>query len=222
MPHAQPDGFLAVPPSGKGRGVLVLHPWWGLNETIRAFCLKLSEAGFIAFAADLYHGKLATTIPEADRLSNELDAKAARRDIAEAVGFLSAHADPGGRGLGVVGFSLGAYFALEVSATNPDHIRAAVSFYGTRGGDYAASKAEYLAHFAEADEYEPESNVTAFEAALRKAGRPFTFHLYPGTGHWFFEPDRTDAYKPAAAALAWDRTLAFLHKSLPLAGDTHA
>ena len=39
-----------------------------------------------------------------------------------------------------------------------------------------------------------------------------TFHRYPGTGHWFFEADRTQAYNQAAADLAWERTLAFLKR----------
>ena len=66
MANPQPQGFLATPPSGKGNGVLVLHAWWGLNDTIRAFCTRLADAGFIAFAPDLYHGTVATTIPEAE------------------------------------------------------------------------------------------------------------------------------------------------------------
>ena len=50
MSRPQPEGFLAVPPAGNGRGVLVLHAWWGLNDTIRKICAQLAEAGFIAFA----------------------------------------------------------------------------------------------------------------------------------------------------------------------------
>ncbi len=131
MPHTQPQGFLALPPAGKGRGVLVLHAWWGLNETIKAFCTRLAGSGFIAFAPDLYHGKLATTIPQAEGLSNALDAAGARSDISEAVDFLSQRVAPGGQDLAVIGFSLGAFFALELSNTDPDHIRSVVVFYGT-------------------------------------------------------------------------------------------
>lgn len=44
MTQAQPQGFLAVPPMGKGPGVLVLQAWWGLNDTMKAFCTQLAEA----------------------------------------------------------------------------------------------------------------------------------------------------------------------------------
>jgi carboxymethylenebutenolidase len=43
-----------------------------------------------------------------------------------------------------------------------------------------------------------------------------TFYRYPDTGHWFFEPDRAQAYNQAAASLAWERTLAFLKRSATL------
>ncbi len=210
MTQLQPPGFLAVPTTGTGRGVLVLHAWWGLNETIRNTCTRLSEAGYVAFAPDLYHGKLATTIPEAESLSNALDADQARMDIHAAVEFLSERAAPAALGLVVIGFSLGAYFALDLSVTDPARIRKVVVFYGSGPADFNASHAEYLGHFAANDPYEPDSNVSSLENSLRLAGRPFTFHRYPDTGHWFCEPDRVDAYHPAAAALAWQRTLSFL------------
>jgi hypothetical protein len=56
----------------------------------------------------------------------------------------------------------------------------------------------------------------ALEQALQSAGRPVTFYRYPGTGHWFFESNRPQAYNQAAASLAWDRTLAFLKRSSTL------
>ena len=68
MIHSQPEGFLAVPHVGKGPGVLVLHAWWGLNDTIKAFCTRLADSGFVAFAPDLYHGKIADTIADAEKL----------------------------------------------------------------------------------------------------------------------------------------------------------
>ena len=210
MTLSQPEGFLALPPAGKGRGILVLHAWWGLNDTIKAFCTRLAESGFSAFAPDLYHGQLATTIPEAERLSRALDVTDARTVISNAVDFLSQSAATGDHDLAVIGFSLGAYFALELSNNDPDHIRSVVVFYGSGHEDFTASRAEYLGHFAAADEFEPEANIKNLGQLLHSASRPFNFHRYPGTGHWFFEPDRTQAFNQTAATLAWDRTLAFL------------
>jgi carboxymethylenebutenolidase len=215
MRLANPDGHLALPSTGKGGAVLVLHAWWGLNDTVRAFCTRLSEAGFVAFAPDLYHGKVADTIADAESLAKALDAnhRQAKADIAEAASFLSERAGHVDRGLAVIGFSLGAYYALDLSVTEPERIHSVVIFYGTGGGDYSRSRASYLGHFAEMDEFEPQTNVDDLEAALRRADRPVSFYRYAGTGHWFFEPDRTQAFDQAAASLAWDRTLAFMRRS---------
>jgi len=218
MAQSQPDGFLAVPPAGKGSGVLVLHAWWGLNDTIKGVCNRLAGEGFIAFAPDLYHGKVANTIPDAEALGSAVDANhiQAKAEIAEAARFLNERVGQADRGLEVIGFSLGAYYALDLSATDPELIRSVIVFYGTQGdffSDFSSSRAAYLGHFAENDEYESKSNVDNLEERLRRAGRPVTFYTYSGTGHWFFEPDRPQAYNQAAANLAWDRTLAFLKRS---------
>jgi carboxymethylenebutenolidase len=218
MTQSQPQGFLATPPAGKGSGVLVLHAWWGLNDTIKAFCTRLANSGFVAFAPDLYHGKVADTIPDAEALGSALDARylQAKAEIMDATLFLNDRVEQTDRGLTVIGFSLGAYYALDLSASTPELIRSVVIYYGTGPADFNRSKATYLGHFAENDAYEPQSNVDELEGALKSAGRPVTFYHYSGTGHWFCEPDRTLAYNPAAASLAWDRTLAFLRRSSTL------
>jgi carboxymethylenebutenolidase len=218
MTHSQPQGFLAVPPTGKGPGVLVLHAWWGLNDTMKSFCTQLAESGFVAFAPDLYHGQVADNIADAETLGKALDINhlQARAEIADATMFLNERVGQADRGLAVIGFSLGAYYALDLAAADPELIHSVVIFYGTGGGDYSNSRAAYLGHFAEKDEFEPQSNIDNLEESLRRAGRPVTFYCYPGTGHWFFEPDRTEAYNQVAATLAWERTLTFLRNSLPL------
>lgn len=209
------QGFLVVPAAGSGPGVLVLHAWWGLNATMKALCVWLGDAGFVAYAPDLYDGKVATTIAEAEALVGELNADeaAATAKISAAVRLLSERTDQPEGGLTVIGFSLGAYFALELANADPEHIRSVVLFYGTGGDDFSRSRARYLGHFAENDPYEPKASVDATEEAVKRAGRPVTFYRYRGVGHWFFEPDRHDAYDEAAATLAWVRTLAFLNDS---------
>jgi len=215
MTRTQPDGYLAIPTAGKGNPILVLHAWWGLNETIKDFCTRLAQSGFTTFAPDLYHGRVADSIDDAEALGKTLDTNhiQAKAEIANAAMFLL---ERGGQDVGsiaVIGFSLGAYYALDLAATHPEHIRSVIIFYGTGGGDFSKSKAAYLGHFAENDQFEPQSNVDDLEESLRRAGRLVTFYRYRDTGHWFFEPDRKQAYNPEAADLAWDRTLAFLKRS---------
>ena len=79
------------------------------------------------------------------------------------------------------------------------------------------SRAPILGHFAEDDPYEDDESIAGLENACRGAGRELELHRYPGTGHWFAEPSR-DAYVPAAADLAFERTVAFLRRHLPDAG----
>ena len=209
MPPIQPEGFLAAPASEPGGAVLVLHPWWGLNDTMRSVCTRLAESGFVAFAPDLYHGAIATDVERAEALVTALDGDRARAEVAEAAAFLRERS--GRDQLAVVGFSLGAFFALELSVSEPDRVHAVVLFYGTGRDVFAGAKARYLGHFAETDPFESRAQVDRLEDALREAGRPVDFHHYADTGHWFFEPDREDAFRPAAAALAWERTLTFLN-----------
>jgi carboxymethylenebutenolidase len=217
MPSAQPEGYLALPRPGKGPGVLVLHAWWGLNDTLKGVCERLADEGFVAFAPDLYHGRLATTIEEAEILSSQLDGQQeqAMSDIAHAVDLLWARAYPHDGGLGVMGFSLGAYYALKLSTEDPKRVRAVVLFYGTGSADFSRSNAVYQGHFAAADPYEPGTNVDWLESALKSSGHPVTFYRYAGVGHWFFERDRADAYNEPAASLAWERAVAFLRDTLP-------
>jgi len=191
----------------------------GLNDTFKAVCTRLARAGYTAFAPDLYHGKVADTIAGAEILGNAIDAahRQAEAEVAQAAVFLAERAGQSGNGLAVIGFSLGGYYALHLAAADPEHIRSVVLFYGTEGSmgsDFSPSRADYLGHFAENDPYETRANVELLEASLRRAGRPLKFHTYAGAGHWFFEPDRVDAYRPAAARLAWRRTLAFLRATL--------
>ena len=225
MREFQADGktisaYLAVPEHGSGPGVLVLHAWWGLTDVFKQVCNRLAEAGFVALAPDLYHGKTTAAVEEAQALGAALDRDVERwrGDIAGAVQFLRQHtathlADGRGK-LALVGFSLGGSYALDMSVTLAEEIAAVVTFYDSYPGlDYRRASAAYLCHFAEDDPFEPAESVAEMEQALQAVGRPFTFYTYPGTKHWFFEENRPE-YDAEAARIAWERTIEFLHQRL--------
>jgi len=225
MREFQTDGrtisaYLAVPEHGSGPGVLVLHAWWGLTGVFKRVCDRLAQAGFVALAPDLYHGKTTEAVEEAQALVEALDqdVERVRGDIVGAVQVLRQHEAThlaGGRGkLAIVGFSLGGAYALDLSVTQAEEIAAVVTFYASYSGlDYSGSKAAYLCHFAEDDPFEPAESVAKMEQELQAAGRPVTVYTYPGTKHWFFEENRPE-YDAQAARLAWQRTIEFLHQQL--------
>ena len=217
--HVGPAGnraYLAVPEGGSGPGVLVLHAWWGLTSVFTDVCDRLAATGYVALAPSLFPGgATAATIAEAESLVDAHD-----RAPAEAEAVVQAAAEQL-RGLtavtsaqiGVIGYSMGAYWALHLSQVRPDDVGAVVVFYGTDDGDYSTARAAYLGHFAERDDFEPLEAVRALEEKIRAVGREVTFHVYPGTGHWFVEPNRPE-YDAEAADLVWERTLAFLKARL--------
>lgn len=203
------NAYLAAPESS-GPGVLVLHAWWGLKPFFKEVCDRLAEQGFTALAPDMYQGRIANTIGEAEALLDQRDAEL-MGDIVKAAKEYLVSLDAG-KPIGVVGFSMGASWALIVAANEPD-VSAVVLFYGSGGVDFTPVQAKILGHYVEEDEWEPLDGIKAMENDMKAAGVETTFHFYPKVGHWFVEADRPE-YDPGSAKLAWDRTFAFLRMSL--------
>ncbi len=206
--------YLVRPTTENGQGVLVLPAWWGLNPFFKQFCRRLAKAGFVTLALDYYQGKIATTVEEADRLSSTIRRKALSEEIARAARQLQTQCGGRSARIGVIGFSLGGYWALWLAEQKRSPVAAAVAFYGTRTGDYTASRSAFQFHLAETDPYESTAGVKRFQKKLLAAGREAEFNTYPGTTHWFFERDRPTAYHALAAQLAWRRTVKFLKQHL--------
>lgn len=211
-PDQPVNAYLALPPLGKGRGVLVVHAWWGLSAFFKTVCDRLATEGYVAVAPDLFGGRVATTIAGARRLRAKPKPEPTYRTLIRTIECLTNHPAVEGSTIGVVGFSMGGHWALWLSQRAELPIAAAVTFYGARAGDYSSSRAAFAGHFAEHDDWVSEAARMKLKKSLETAGRIAQFFVYPDTGHWFFESDRTDAYHPQAAALAWQRTLTFLRK----------
>ena len=190
-----------LPPSGRGPGVLIVHPWWGLNQTIRDYGAALATEGFVVGLADVFDGETTTSTERAEQLIREhWDAADGR--IGEAFAELGAHKAVTGSRLGAVGFSFGGFHLL--AQLGPKAWRGPlVTYYATYPGTF--EDATMLAHFAERDVHESDADRDAMIAAMA----PNAAHIYPGTQHWFAEVDRPE-YDEDAAALAFARTVEFL------------
>ena len=204
------NAYLALPAGGKGPGVLLLHAWWGLKPFFKQVCDRLAGQGFTVLAPDLRDGQIATTIDEAKALMEKSDSQFTNDTVMTAKDHLRSMVK--GK-IGLVGFSMGAAWALTVASTMPEQIGAVVLFYGNDEADYGKITAKVMGHYSDNDEWEPNEYVEKTFAAFNAAGVDAKLHIYPGVAHWFVEEDRPE-YDSAAALLAWSRTYEFLRKNL--------
>ncbi len=207
------ESYFAEPKEGGGPGVLLLHAWWGLKPFFKQVCDRMAGQGFIAMAPDLRGGQIAQTVDEARELMERSDSQLTRDTAMGALNYLVHYPTRKGARLGVVGFSMGAAWALELAAREPDRIGAAVLFYGSNEVEYARIQAKVIGHFSDVDEWEPYDQTRDVEAKMKAAGVDTTFYVYPGLAHWFVEEDRPE-YNAQGARLAWNRTFDFLKSSL--------
>ncbi len=102
-------GYLALPKTSRG-GVLVLHAWWGLNDFFKSFCDRLAQEGYTAVAPDLRQGKVAHTIDEAKAMLSSANEEETFPPVLGGLDHLMSTSK--GHAFGVVGFSMGAAWAL--------------------------------------------------------------------------------------------------------------
>ncbi len=131
------DGYLALPASGAGPGILVLHARWGLNDFFVGLCDRLAGEGFVALAPDLYGGAVASTVEDATKLMRSLDSEAAQKQVVRALDALRENPAVDGGKVGVLGCSLGAAWAMKLSRLRPEQVAAAVLSYGVGRADFA-------------------------------------------------------------------------------------
>jgi carboxymethylenebutenolidase len=192
-----------------GPSVIVLHEFFGLQDSFKGYADELNDEGFTVLVPDLYDGVVVDTVEEAERMADSLDHDRAMRKLNAAAEHLIANWHPR---LGVIGFSLGGSLAVGFAQRRP--VDAVVLYYGLGEFNVDRWRAPILGHFAEVDEREPVDIVrTAFDGLI-DAGIDAELELYPGTSHWFANRAVEKAYNEDAARLAMDRTLAFLRREL--------
>lgn len=212
------EGYLACPADGTGPGVIVIQEWWGLVPHVTSLVDRFADAGFVALAPDLYHGKQATEPDEAGKLMMGLAMDQAARDMAGAATYLTGLDATTGT-IGAVGFCMGGSLALWSATLSPE-ITASVGFYPAVPWErMAPSWADYdgkaaMIHCSEDDGTSSASGIQTAAKAIRDAGGECALFDYPGTRHAFFNDDRPEVYDASASASSWARTLDFLRVKL--------
>lgn len=206
-------GFYAAPKeAGKYPGVVMMHEWWGLNDTIKESASMLAAEGYQVLAVDLHQGAVATTTDEARKLVGSVPQEERTKNMQAAVRYLRDHGAPKVASLGWC-FGGGQSLQLAISGTN---LHGTVLYYGTvvtSTEKLAMIKWPVLGIFGGKDTSIPAANVEAFEHALATEDVPSTIITYPNVGHAFANPTGQN-YAPEETRAAWERTLRFLEANL--------
>ncbi|MGB8274671.1 MAG: dienelactone hydrolase family protein [Alphaproteobacteria bacterium] len=195
-------------PKGKAAGALVvIQEIFGLNDHIRAVCDRFAAAGFLTVSPALFDrierdaefGYTEEATARGRALRAELGWDKPLLDIGAAM-LDAARAGP----VGVAGFCWGGSLAW-LAATRLD-ASCAVCYYGAQIIDFVAERPRcpVMIHFGTKDALIPVETRDKIRAAHPEA----EIHTYPADHG--FNCDARAAFDPENAALAWERTLAFL------------
>lgn len=217
------DAFVALPPAGRGPGLLLLQEIFGVNAHIRAVAEQYAQSGFVVIAPDLFRrqatrvelGYVGEDRERALTLMRGLGREQAVADMDVALAALRAMPECTGR-IGALGYCMGGRLAFAAAALCG--VDAAVCYYG--GGIAAQPDLVALAgritvpvqfHHAGHDPSIPPDAVAAVRTAMATApaAAQTEFHDYPDAQHGFNCWARA-AHDPASAVLAQGRSLVFL------------
>ena len=210
------DAWVALPPAGRGPGLLLYQEIFGVNHHIRTVAEQYALDGFVVLAPDVFWqqqrrleiGYTPDDIQRGRALAMAADKAALQRDLADAAKALRARPEVQGRGIGAFGYCMGGRLAFVAAATAG--VDAAVAYYG--GGiqdmlDLAPQIACPLQfHYGALDANIPLSAVDKVRAAMQ--GKPAEVFVYDAADHGFNCWAR-GSYHAASAALAHGRTLEF-------------
>jgi carboxymethylenebutenolidase len=214
-------GYLALPPAGRGPGLVLFQEIFGVNAHIRAVAEQYALDGFVVLAPDVFWRRAPRVelgYDGADReralaLMQAYAADQALADIVVSVKALRTRPEVGRAKVGAFGYCMGGRLAYLAAATTD--IDAAVPFYG--GGIHAqleraaTIRCPMQFHYAGHDDHIPPAAVESVRSAM--AGKAAEVHVYPGSMHGFNCWARASYHAPSAAQ-AHGRALAFLAAAL--------
>jgi carboxymethylenebutenolidase len=206
---ARPSGSAPFP------AVIMIHEFYGLNESIIGKAEGLSQAGYVVVAPDTFRGSTTAWIPRAIFQVITTSQEQVNQDLEAVYAWMAAQPDIDSERIGVLGFCYGGRASLSYSLHNPA-LAATVIFYGspeTDPGILQALPGPVLGIFGGADSSIPLQEVYAFEAGLNQAGIPNEITIYEGQPHAFVTSMQA-IRAGGAQGEAWAQMLAFLETHL--------
>jgi len=213
---ATASGYLSIPESGKGPGVIVLQEWWGLVPHIKDVADRFANEGFVALAPDLYHGETTKSPDQAGKLMMALNVEQTEKDLRGAIRYLVDHDATTNEKVGTVGFCMGGMLSLYAATKNPQ-VGACVVFYGGHPAfkpDLENLRAPFLGLYAGLDTFVTPEGVRELDRKLKALGKESEVVIYEQAQHAFFNDTRPEVYHEEASADAWRRTIDFFDKHL--------
>jgi len=210
-------GWLSRPVNAKGNlpAMVVIHQWWGLDDSIRQASERYAGEGYMTLAVDLYQGNVATQPKDAMQMSRALskDKASGYANIKDAIAYLKGQ---GATEIGVIGWCMGGRWSLLTALAYPDDIDAAVIYYGGVTADQkqlAVLDMPVLGIFAGDDFIVPPKKAYEFAASMSALKKDLEFYMYRDADHAFSNPSGKE-YNAAAAEDSWEKTKAFLARNL--------
>jgi carboxymethylenebutenolidase len=221
------DALMARPPgAGASPAILLLPAIAGVNEYMEGVARRLADLGYAVLLLDYYartgHAPDVSTPEKIGAAVAALSDPEVLDDVAAAVAWLRERDDVDGARIASFGFCIGGMYAF-LAACRDLGLAAAVDYYGAIR--YAATgpkkpvspidcvpklAAPLLAHFGTFDRLISGEDIALFESALQAHHKSYELFLYRGAPHAFDEDFRPAVFRPVAARLAWQRSLAFL------------
>lgn len=225
------NAYLARPLGpGPYPGLVLVHHMPGWDEWYKEATLRFARQGYVTLCPNLYfragHGTPEDVAAKVRAAGGVPDDQAVG-DLAGAARYLRSLPTSNGK-IGIFGTCSGGRHGYLTACREP-LFAAVVDCWGGRVVmteadlspnqpvaplDYTRDlNAPLLGLFGEDDTSPTPAQVAIHEQELKKLGKNYEFHMYPGAGHGFFYHHRP-MYRQAQAVDGWEKVFAFLAKHL--------
>lgn len=213
--------------------VILIEEIWGMNDHIRDVTERIALLGYTVLAPELLGetgilGKISPAIfkemadpatrDEAQKKMREATAPAYSPDFGEkAIAKLQSCYNylksKNINKIAVMGFCFGGSYSYAFATHNPE-LKACIAFYGQPPlGNVGTIQCPVLGFYGSEDERLMKT-LPQLQDEMKIYNKDFTFKVYEGAGHAFFNDTNIMRYHPDAAKDSWQLTVKFLRENL--------